>query len=267
MSAPLLILGGSGRIGRAFAALRARGHWPGPAPVLAGRSGGDLRWQPGEAPVEGARAVVHMAGPAGSADTAATVALARAALDLAQGLGAPLLHVSTAAVYAPSPQPHDEDEGSAPPGGYGAARLAAEAALGDAAWHLRLANVAGCDSLFGAMAEGGVVLDRLPDGRAPERCWIGPLTLARVLVALADRAAAGAEPRVLNVAQPGALAMDAVLRAAGLGWTWRDAPPGALARMALATDRLAGLVALPPATAEGLVAEARLAGWRAGPSR
>ena len=65
-------------------------------------------------------------------------------------------------------------------------------------------------------------------------------------------------PQVLNIAQPGAVEMGALLTAAGLPWATRPAPETAIARVAFETGRLTALVPVPPATPQGLVAD-----WRA----
>ncbi|MCP1169992.1 NAD-dependent epimerase, partial [Limimaricola sp. ASW11-118] len=88
---------------------------------------------------------------------------------------------------------------------------------------------------------------------------LGPLTLARTLDALC---ATETLPPVLNLAQPGAVGMDEILTCAGARWGWRAAPSTALPRTRLDTSRLAASIgAVAPATAPGLMAEARMAGW------
>ena len=262
MTLPLLFLGASGRLGRAFRHLAASGLWPGPGPLFHGRQGDwDLVWDmaepaPALPPVGG---LVCLAG-ATRAPFDANPATAVAAAKLAAGHGLPCLALSSAAVYGRAPGPLAEEADPVPGGDYGASKLAMERALraGDAT-ALRLANVAGSDMLFGAMAAGRVTLDRFPDGSAPRRSYIGPLTLARALEILARRRDL---PRVLNLAQPGPVAMDALLSAAGQAFDTRPAPPDALPEVALDVSRAAALTDLPPAGAEGLVAEAMAAGWR-----
>ena len=63
-----------------------------------------------------------------------------------------------------------------------------------------------------------------------------------------------APPGALNLAQPPALPMGALLQAMGAAWSFGPgAAPVPVAEMDL--SRLATHVALPPATPEGLVAE------------
>ncbi|MGX9848027.1 NAD-dependent epimerase/dehydratase family protein [Limimaricola litoreus] len=269
-----LILGGTGRIGRALRRLADDGHWPmGRAALWHGRRG-DYAWDMRETPPalpRPVRGVVVLAGVTeGAPDAlAANTDLALAALRLAarERLG-PVLLMSSAAVYGREADPGREDT-AAPAAPYGEAKLAMERAVtaevrrlgaqAPAACCLRLANVAGCDQLFGAMSAGPVTLDRFEDGRAPRRAYLGPLTLARTLDALC---ATETLPPVLNLAQPGAVGMDEILTCAGARWGWRAAPSTALPRTRLDTSRLAASIgAVAPATAPGLMAEARMAGW------
>ncbi|MGR3463708.1 NAD-dependent epimerase/dehydratase family protein [Limimaricola sp.] len=279
MTAPLsqtapLILGGTGRLGRALRRLADDGHWAqGRGALWHGRRG-DYAWDMRDTPPPLPRAVhgvVVLAGvTAGTPDMlAANADLARAALRLAarDGLG-PVLLMSSAAVYGRMTGACREED-AAPAGAYGAAKLEMERAvareierLGPAAPRaccLRLANVAGSDQLFGAMGDGVVTLDRFADGQGPRRAYIGPLALARSLSALL---AAPALPPTLNLAQPGAMAMEALLDAAQADWRWRPAPQAALPETRLDTVRLAAIAGpIAAATAPGLLAEARMAGW------
>lgn len=276
-----LVLGASGRIGRAFRALWDVGLWPGSArPLWHGRASAD--WQPdlvwdmgaGQMPAalpQRPQGVIVLAGvtQGDAAAQAANTALALAALALARrdGLG-PVLLCSTAAVYGGETQDHDETGPTRPLSDYGRAKLAMERALlsllaGQGAI-LRIANVAGADAPLLAAAHGPVRLDRFADGAAPVRSYIGPLTLARVMLDLIARHPSHPLPPVLNVAAPGAVAMSDLLAAAGCGWDWVPAPVSALPRLVLDTARLATICRLAadtgsPAT---LVTEARAAGWR-----
>ncbi|PYE84809.1 NAD-dependent epimerase/dehydratase family protein [Pseudoroseicyclus aestuarii] len=270
MSGPL-ILGAGGRLGRALRQLADSGAWEGGAEALWHGRQGDYAWDmlaeeaPADPRLARCRGVIVLAGRT-SGDPqvlAQNAALARAALTLArrEGLG-PVLLLSTAAVYGGGERAWSEDDVPAPSAAYGESKLEMERAVADApgACCLRLANVAGSDALFGAMASGPVVLDRFADGTAPQRAYIGPLTLAQTLTRLI---AAPALPRVLNLAAPGTAAMDAVLREAGADWSWRPAPETALRAMRLDTGLLQGLLAppLPEISAKALVTEARAAGW------
>ena len=266
MTLPLLILGATGRLGQAFRQLASGGHWPGPVPLWHGRGGEvDLRWDlddapPGELPrIGGILCLAGATRPPFHANRAAALAAAR----LAERLAVPCLAFSSVAVYGAQPGPWDEETPPRPDSPYGRSKQEMEDALeGTGATALRLGNVAGSDALFGAMARGAVRLDRFADGTAPLRAWIGPLTLARALERLGRRRDL---PGVLNLAQPGPVAMDDLLRAAARPFEWQAAPTGALRDVPLDTGRAERLCDLPPATAGTLVAEARLAGWRPAP--
>lgn len=252
--------GGTGRLGRLLhAAWAGQGGlaWP-------GRPGADGGWPGFQAP-PGA-VILHLAGVTRPGDTpfAANLDLARHLVAAASRIGAArVLFASTVAVYRPGPEPMDEATPPDPQSDYGRSKLAAEeilarglAPLGIRLTVLRIANVAGADALLGgASARPGqtVVLDPVPGQPAgPERSYVGPLTLARVLAALAARADL---PPVLNLAQPGALGMADLVAAAGLPWSWGPARSGTVPRVVVDVARLAALVPLDPATPDGLVAE------------
>lgn len=128
---------------------------------------------------------------------------------------------------------------------------------------LRLGNVVGADALSGAIAGSQpLTLDRCPGG-GPVRSMIGPVTLGRVLMALATGARSGARlPPVLNIAQPGPLAMAELCAAAGRHFGWRAAGPATLPRAVLDVAALQALLPapLPPADAAALIGEWRAAG-------
>ncbi len=287
-----LILGAGGRVGRMFRHLAAQGLWPGPEPVWHTRDGrdGTLGWdidrhgsRPDWGQLPSVAGIVVLAGqtkappgrPVEDAEWAAArlglanerPALAAQALARHRGIERVLL-CSSAAVYGAASGPQREEVTVRPATAYGRAKqIMEQGAEDERRFHrgtpptcaLRIGNVAGADALFGAMAQGPVTLDRLPDGAAPRRAYIGPLTLARALVALLARPDL---PPVLNLAQPGLLPMSDLLRAAGHPFAWRPAPPTALPTLEMDLSRLLALVPLPPATPGTLVAEARVAGWR-----
>lgn len=273
-----LILGSTGRIGRAFRHLWASGHWPEAAPPLwHGRHPGpgiDLAWDMSGAPptdpqLERCGGLIVLAGGQGAGtppDPGHAARLAEAALALADRAGiAPVLVASSQAVYAPTPGPHTE---AGPRGGqsaYGRAKIVMEDAIAGRATALRIGNVAGADMLLTNAARGPVRLDRFADGHSPRRCYIGPITLARVLMALIR--ADGPLPDAINIAAPGLVEMADLLRAAGQPFDWRDAPETALPEMRLDLTRLAGLMPLDPASGrpEALISEARAAGWSPAP--
>jgi dTDP-4-dehydrorhamnose reductase len=244
-----LIMGASGRLGRALAQV-----WAGPAPVWQTRRGGAgcLAWDVLNAPAPDLHAVsgiVVLAGvTAGSAaELALNTELAQAGADLGARLGVPVLGASTQAVYGPQPGLLHEDAPLMPANDYGLAKCAMEVAV--AAPHvtcLRIGNVAGCDALAAGIARGGVVLDRFADGQGPRRAMLGPLDLCHVIQGLL---AAPARPPVLNVARPGLVAMADVLTAAGVAFDWRAAPKGALPELGLDVTLLQGICPLPAADA------------------
>lgn len=266
-----LILGAGGRIGRAFRTLEAGGLWPAAGrPLWHGRQGGDYSWDmlaeppPNDDRLAEVSGMIVLAGGRSGGDIAAeeAVALARAALDLAarQGIG-PVLLCSSQAVYGPDPGPHSEDGILAPHTAYGEAKRAMEEAANGAACCLRIGNVAGCDMLLRNAALGLVTLDRFPDGQSPRRCYIGPISLARVMTGLLE--SGQVLPHSLNLAAPGTVSMSDLLDAAGRAFDWRPAPETALSDLRLDLTRLAGLVPLDPdwGRAETLIREARLSGW------
>lgn len=265
-----LIIGSRGRVGQAFRALVAAGAWPGALPVWHSRSGvdGDYGWDmSGPAPVDPClghvTGMIVLAGGTGSAGQDST-ALALAALRLARdhGIG-PVLLCSSQAVYGRASGAQGETADLHPANAYGAAKVAMERAVvgQNGACCLRIGNVAGCDMLLTNAGRGPVRLDRFGDGSGPLRCYIGPLSLARTMVALI---AAAALPPILNVAAPGEVAMADLLRAAGADWSWTPAPDDALPRMALDTALLQALAPLTAdaATPATLLTEARTGGWR-----
>ena len=125
---------------------------------------------------------------------------------------------------------------------------------------LRIGNVAGCDSLFRQAAAGPVKLDHFQDGSTPERSYIGPITLARVLAALMTHPKP--LPPILNIAQPGTLSMSTLLSASKVPYEPKPAPAGVARRVALDVSALEALVPLTPINAQELAAEVYISGWR-----
>lgn len=266
MSAAPVFLGMSGRVGRLI-----RPFLPDEA-VLAGRRGPGLIWDLEDGPAallghaarQGApSALVVLAGvtPATGPDMTANAALARAAMAAAQaaGVGRVLL-ASSAAVYGRAPQsdperPHHEADPLAPASAYGAAKRAMEAAAlpfrdaGLEVCALRIGNVAGADALL-LNAPGPVRLDRFADGGGPVRSYIGPETLARVLITLCDPGLT--LPPALNLAAPRPVTMRALAEAAGFRWSWAPAPETAVQWQILDCRALAALA--PIGDSEGCAA-------------
>ncbi len=273
---PLLVLGGTGRLGLAL-----RDFWPfalkgGLRPIWQARDHRDLflHWdilhEP--APPWAYGVILCLAG--GRADPDPNTALALRALQAAAVQGAAHVFIaSSAAVYGPGTA-LTEDTAPAPIADYGRAKAAMEdAALN---WHtrhggpgltlLRIGNVVGADALLGRTHTGPVILDPTPDGAGPRRSYIGPVTLSAVLSRLATLAVEGTElPQVLNIATPLPVAMSALLQNAGLDWHFGPPNPDVIPDVSLNTTRLQSLVRLPPTSSapRSLVAEWRQ--WQGGP--
>lgn len=164
--------------------------------------------------------------------------------------GARVFLMSSAAVYGAGAGDFAETDPLRPLSPYGHAKARMEAVPAPVV--LRLGNVAGADALLGRAGDH-VTLD--PTGpRGPLRSYIGPRTLAqvlRVLFATPDL------PRILNVAEPGPVAMADLLDAAGLPWAFGPPRAGAMPRVGLDTTRLQAICPLPPADPARMVAE-----WR-----
>ncbi|MFN4098376.1 MAG: NAD-dependent epimerase/dehydratase family protein [Pararhodobacter sp.] len=260
---PLLITGANGRVGQLLRSpLGNSVIWSRRGP------GADLDWDPlaGPEPLidhctqHGApAALLQLARGLAGDPLRDDAAIGRATLAATQAAGIPrVLFASTSAVYGLSrPEPWEESDPVAPQSPYARSKLAMEqACAAPGVTMLRIGNVAGADALLTNPARP-LLLDHFADGTGPVRTYIGPQTLARVLLALAQ---APALPSVLNIATPKPLDMADLAAAAGLPVKRQPAPPGALARLTLATARLETLYAFgdtdsDPAT---MVAE-----WRA----
>ncbi|WP_294606537.1 NAD-dependent epimerase/dehydratase family protein [uncultured Roseovarius sp.] len=277
-----IILGATGQVGQALARV-----WPAAAPrgiwqyrpgadrrTVAGFPGTAFSWdilaEPAPDLPPGASGMIVLAGVTGhdAKALARNTDIAVAAVRAARAAGiSRVLVASTQAVYGTGAARVSEADPCVPTAPYGRAKLEMEVALAACpeVTCLRLGNVAGTDTLFRTAARHPVTLDRFADGTSPRRSYIGPVTLADVLLGLLDPGLG--LPRVLNVANPGVLAMDDVLKAASLEFTYRAAPPDALALLELDVTRLSGLVALPSADPDRLIAEARKGGWQPGGKR
>lgn len=267
MTSGPVILGASGRVGRMLCRLWQAGVldfggtplWQFRGPVTEPYQ--TLTWDilrqtpPDIRPVS----VICLAGGPGVAENAA---LAQAAVTFAKG--APLLFASTQAVYGPQPGVLREGDPCQPQGDYGTTKLAAEQGLAPRAnaTSLRIGNVVGADMLSLKMTEGVVTLDQFPDGQGPRRMMIGPLAFGQAcidLLALTDR------PPVLNLAQPGLVAMEDMLEAAGADWHWQTAPSTALPALEMDLRLIQSLITLPPADPARMLEEAKAAGWEGVP--
>jgi nucleoside-diphosphate-sugar epimerase len=259
---PFLVMGATGRIGGALrgqgaAMARAglRPIWQARAPAP-GFTPWDILAQP--CPDGAARGVVIcLAGVIHGtpAQLELNTALALAALRAArlQG-GRHVFLLSSAAVYAPSATPLTEGATLAPPGDYGAAKLAMEGAAAEE-WQdtgpgltmLRVGNIAGFDALLGRLRAGVPArLDPVAGQTGgPVRSYIGPVTLARVLVDLAALGARGVVlPAVLNIAA-GPVSMGSLLDAAGADWAFGPQSAHVIPQVVLDVARLQKLVDIP----------------------
>lgn len=267
-----LILGATGLVGRALARVWPADaapalwqHRPGATPP---RSGAGLEWDILKTPLPELATtpsgMIVLAGvTAGDpAALALNTDLAQAAVAAARqaGIGRVLV-ASSQAVYGTALPRVSEATPCQPVSPYGRAKLDMEQALAGIAGVtlLRVGNVAGADSLLLAASKRVPVLDRFADGQGPLRSYIGPVTLARVLIRLLDPELD--LPPVLNVASPGLVAMSDLLVAARQPFSWTEAPPSALPRLELDVARLAALVPLEPVRADLLIEEARQGGW------
>lgn len=269
----VLVLGATGRIGRVL-----RAHWGAEAALWQTRrpeaGAGWVQFDPLREPDALARAaaevetILCLSGvtPGRGGDMGDNVTLARAAVQGAAQSGARVLLASSAAVYGNQQGDLDEATPLAPLSDYGRAKQEMEqecallgSTLGVETTALRIGNIAGLDAILGGWRPG-FQLDQFADGRTPERSYIGPISLARVL---RDLTALPDLPGVLNIAAPGAVEMGALLDRAGLGWTARAAPDTAIARVALDVSALCALS--PVAPQEGRP-EALVRQWQQGES-
>lgn len=280
-----LFLGMSGRVGRLI-----RPALP-PDALCSGRVGGGLAWDLLAGPdplrdladrIGAPQALVMLAGntPATGSDMALNVALARAAMEAARaaGVGRVLLASSSAVYAGHRDQPWHENDTPAPATPYGAAKLAMERAAqpfrdaGLTVCALRIGNVAGADALL-LNAPGPIRLDQFAaggghghgrhghgrHGNGPVRSYIGPATLARVLVALCGP---GCDlPPVLNLAAPRPVSMQALTEAAGMTWSWVPAGPNAAQRVVLDCAALAARIGFDDTDSDPA---AMVAQWRRG---
>ena len=269
---PLLVLGATGRIGRALRVL-----WPfalrgGLRPVWQARDGrgGYLGWDILHEPcpaVAASGVVLCLAG--GRVGPGQNASLALAALQAAAAQKARHVFLaSSSAVYSPGPAPLREQDSADPPGEYGREKLAMEREArafaddaGLALTILRIGNIAGSDALLGGAGTGPVHLDPCgADPGGPLRSYIGPVTLAAVLGRLAAVAAAREGlPDVINIAAPLPVRMAALLDAAALPWAYGPENPAVIPSVVLDTTRLQALQRLPP---QASLPRVMVAEWR-----
>ena len=275
----LLVTGSTGRVGGALRVIWQKNLLNGMPIIWHGRKVGpgvDMVWDIGQNPpvsLPKGLIILHLAGVTkGSAQdlvqnakvTAAVCAAARAAQ------ARHVFVMSSAAVYGLSADLIDEDDAKVPVSAYGQAKLDAEVVAeqsltGMGLTLLRLANLAGADALFGNCGPGKTILLDPVAGqmRGPERSYIGPHALASALSGLFRHVLCGTDlPPVLNLAEPGIMAMADLLDARGQPWEFGPPRSAAIARVALATARLSALVQMEPASPASLIADLdRMRGW------
>ncbi|WP_417818623.1 NAD-dependent epimerase/dehydratase family protein [Tritonibacter scottomollicae] len=269
---PPLVLGASGRIGRAL-----RHHWGAEAALWQTRrpqaGAGWHVFDPLSEPsvlqriVGDAGQVLCLAGPlpAPGVNLRDHLKLAEACVLAAAATGARVVLASSAAVYGSQPGPLDENVTPAPMSPYGQAKADMERAalalgrdMGVAVTCLRIGNIAGFDAILGGWRPG-FSLDQFANGSTPRRSYIGVLTLADVIAAVL---AAPERPELLNIAQPGPIQMGALLDAAGRDYVGCPAPQTAIPEVALDVARLRAFLApqmtLSAADPAGMIAEMAL---------
>lgn len=182
-------------------------------------------------------------------------AIAEACLGAARNLGIPRVIVaSSSAVYGDYlDRPFVEEDDPRPVNPYGSAKLDMERACdrwvgaGLEVSRLRIGNVAGADALLsqlGGLGHEKTRIDRFQDGTTPLRSYIGPGTLAEILLELARHP--GRLPGILNVGAPEPVQMGTLADAAGLPWQPRQKTSLRGRRITLDCDRLWSLLPRQP---------------------
>jgi NDP-hexose 4-ketoreductase len=264
----LLVTGAGGKLGRLL-----RRHWMETPPkgwrgLWISRQGGDLGWPLTEVPQADAVLALWGVTP-GGADLGANVTLAEEALILAERSGARrVLHCSSSAVYGAGTD-FDEQSPMRPVTDYGRAKrdmehwIAVHPIEGVESCVMRMANVIGAEMLFAAIeGERPVSLDRFSDGQGPRRSYLSVSRFSDAVLALLET---DMMPSVVNVAEKVTVSMEALLRASGKAFAWRDAPEGAVPVVALETGILETILGETGSkTADDLIAEWWALGGRAG---
>jgi UDP-glucose 4-epimerase len=262
----VLLLGAAGQLGQILCL-----HWPDPAMLhmQSRRAGlGMITLDPLQSPAALEKASLHMNSvvclsgvtPAHAEATGDAMGfntdLALAAIAAAPP-GVRVFVTSSAAVYGAADGPHSETDVVAPVSDYGRAKRAMEvaalAAGGGRVCVLRIGNVVGADAILGDW-HPKMAIDQLPDGRTPQRSYIGPKTLARVIHRLC---LAPDLPDILNIAAPGLVEMGALLDKARRAWLTRKPTAPVIAQVGLDTSALERIYRFAPqeCTAEGMVAQ------------
>lgn len=237
------LLGASGRLGR-----MVRASWPQVRPFGRSATPSDLA---------GCHVLIDLRGIVnGRGDVNENVAIARSALQLGRAAQVSRVFLaSSAAVYETLTDELHEDR-AGPKSPYAKSKHAMERMAADhpqPSTCLRIGNVAGADAILGGWRPG-FKIDQFPDGKTPERTYIGPRSFGLVMKALAG---VPDLPPVLNFAAPGLVQMGSLLDAAGLAWTPQPAPATAIKRVALDMRRLQSFVPFSPeaCSVDGIAAE------------
>jgi nucleoside-diphosphate-sugar epimerase len=261
----VLVLGGSGRVGTMLRRVWAHDSADVTFTYQTRNPDAtdDMLWDVLHAPVPAQTpfaCMIALSGvvPAPGADLALNTALGVAAVEAAAHLDIPaVLLASSSAVYGSAGNaPFTEDTPLAPVNDYGRAKQEMETACQTRATAagvhlccLRIGNVAGADALLrnGAALEVGAKLrlDRFADGGTPLRSYIGPQTLAQVLMSLVT--ARRGMPPVLNIAAPRPVTMQTLAQAAQLPFDLVPAGSGAHKNITLDCSALTGLHRFSPA--------------------
>ena len=267
---PLIVTGAQGRLGRLLRLAEKTDDFAAFSTVWTARQAGQgvLGWdmvQDAVIDLPKGGILLHLAGalPGRGQSGALSDNLDMAQAVLAADRQQPFDHVvfmSTVAVYAPEAGAIPETRPPAPQNDYGRAKLLAENLLADGLGPrltiLRLANLAGADALLGGAGQD-VVLDPVAGQTGgPLRSYIGPQMLTRVLGGLLGRIASAAPlPPILNLAQPGAVAMADLLTVSGKPWRFGPHRVGTVPLVEVDVTLLATLFPLPAASAADLWAE------------
>lgn len=268
-SKTLLVLGSTGKLGRLLRACLAGSPdlLPGWQVVWGARRAGDgADWVYAESPPAKADAVLAVWGVVpGQGDLSDNITLAQQAVQIAKDCGAGrILHCSSSAVYGPAREA-SEAAPMAPVNAYGVAKIEMEQSLFSSSNDkanvpvscvMRLANVVGADSLFGAIHSGlSVTLDAIDIGHSPIRSYATPTVIWQAVAALLK---ADTLPETVNVATSNPVAMHELLAAADCPFVWRPAPETAVAEVSMSVARLRRLtgqtLVIPP--------EEMIAQWR-----
>lgn len=181
--------------------------------------------------------------PGGKSELSYNKLLAEICLQSAHSAGIErVLIASSSAIYGGGTgSPFSENDTPKPNNSYGAAKLEMEEACKK--WLdtelnltcLRIGNVAGADALLSSIIDKyytrKLEIDRFPDGHGPFRSYIGPGTLARVLITLATFKSK--LPFLLNIATPEPIAMETLVDACNYPYQWKTAPKNSTQRIVL----------------------------------